>query len=404
MRGVTNGANMAAMKFLVVGQFVDDMQYGFRSIVNQIPQVTMAFGGSMGLAGALSIVGVGINQLINHWDDLSVAFGAADTKTEAQKMDELGKATSRTAIEQDKLNRYRREQKTIEDQAQRRPRAEGEIGREVGAEIGELNAGDLKGRLTRALLAGMDSTVTDAEVQKRLSEQIAASGGALSGQGIAAARPAIRREMEEERAKKNQDLAIAAAATLLANAEDGPGQIGQNARRRVGELLPGPEGDIFRDPMKRQKEKKQADAFWDDFLKTLGEDERAAELDARKVSDRFWKGFLKDLDDDEKAAKEARERGLLDVQIAANVADFLEKDAKDRARLDARGSDLDWRLMQLQNPEARGQSMGIAAYEASFKAQTGLSEEAKRLHAINEVLEDIRDNNRNIKLIGVRRP
>jgi hypothetical protein len=96
--------------------------------------------------------------------------------------------------------------------------------------------------------------------------------------------------------------------------------------------------------------------------------------------------------------------------VRDNVRGFLKrdeadiKDEEERARRMERGADLDWRLMQLMNPEKQGQSMGIAAYEASFKAQTGLSEEAKRLHAINEVLEDIRDNNRNIKLIGIARP
>ena len=47
---------------LMVGQTVDDVQYGFKSIVNNIPQLVMAVGGSAGLAGAAVIAGVAFNQ------------------------------------------------------------------------------------------------------------------------------------------------------------------------------------------------------------------------------------------------------------------------------------------------------------------------------------------------------
>src|SRR5688572_6393223 len=42
-----------AGRLMVVGQFADDMQYGLRAVVNQIPMAVTAFGGSMGLAGAI---------------------------------------------------------------------------------------------------------------------------------------------------------------------------------------------------------------------------------------------------------------------------------------------------------------------------------------------------------------
>ncbi len=56
---------------LALGQAVDDAQYGFRSIVNNIPQMVYMMGGGAGLAGAVGIAAVAINQLINHFGELS---------------------------------------------------------------------------------------------------------------------------------------------------------------------------------------------------------------------------------------------------------------------------------------------------------------------------------------------
>jgi hypothetical protein len=54
-----------------VGYMVDDLQYGFKSIVNNIPQMVYMFGGGAGLAGGIGIAAVAISQLINHWDQLN---------------------------------------------------------------------------------------------------------------------------------------------------------------------------------------------------------------------------------------------------------------------------------------------------------------------------------------------
>lgn len=53
------GANMLQLSY-----FVDDLQYGFRGIANNIPGLIQGLGGSMGLAGALSIVGLGLATVL----------------------------------------------------------------------------------------------------------------------------------------------------------------------------------------------------------------------------------------------------------------------------------------------------------------------------------------------------
>lgn len=81
------GSN-AAMGLLYLGQTVDDLQYGFRAIVNNISQVAMAMGAGAGLAGAVGITAVAVNQLVNHWETLqrvmsnSEGFQAAVKNTE----------------------------------------------------------------------------------------------------------------------------------------------------------------------------------------------------------------------------------------------------------------------------------------------------------------------------------
>lgn len=49
---------------------VDDMQYGLRGIVNNIPMLVQGLGASAAAAGKLAIAAVVIAQIANHWDDL----------------------------------------------------------------------------------------------------------------------------------------------------------------------------------------------------------------------------------------------------------------------------------------------------------------------------------------------
>lgn len=68
--GATNRNSHLGLGMLAIGQMVDDMQYGFRSIVNNIPQVVYLMGGSAGLAGGAAVAAVAVNLLVNHWDNL----------------------------------------------------------------------------------------------------------------------------------------------------------------------------------------------------------------------------------------------------------------------------------------------------------------------------------------------
>lgn len=92
----------SAMKLLFMGQAIDDLQYGVRGVLNNIPQLVMAFGGGAGLAGAISIAAVGLSQLSGLFDQ---------TDEKAQKFEADMAAIGRNAAANilDKLNARARE-------------------------------------------------------------------------------------------------------------------------------------------------------------------------------------------------------------------------------------------------------------------------------------------------------
>lgn len=65
---------------LQASYFIDDLQYGLKAVVNNIPQLVLAIGGGAGLAGVLGIAAVAVNVLANHWDDLMAKIGASKDK------------------------------------------------------------------------------------------------------------------------------------------------------------------------------------------------------------------------------------------------------------------------------------------------------------------------------------
>ena len=79
MKGVQRDIGGAAMQ---AAYFVDDMQYGIRGILNNIPQLVMTLGMGGGIAGVLSIAAVAANFL---WEKFG---GASEAKEEVEKVNE----------------------------------------------------------------------------------------------------------------------------------------------------------------------------------------------------------------------------------------------------------------------------------------------------------------------------
>ncbi len=87
-----------------LGYAIDDLQYGFSSIVNNIPQIAMSIGGTnaMAIAGAAGIAAVAINQLIKHWSGFADVVRSAfltDSISQFMSLNEELKRTRERADE-----------------------------------------------------------------------------------------------------------------------------------------------------------------------------------------------------------------------------------------------------------------------------------------------------------------
>ena len=88
----------SAMGLLFLSQAIEDVQYGFGAVLNNIPLIIMSMGGSAGLAGAASIAAVGLYQVGKNMD----LFGT-QAKEAAKSASELAEQKTRTAESSKKL-------------------------------------------------------------------------------------------------------------------------------------------------------------------------------------------------------------------------------------------------------------------------------------------------------------
>lgn len=105
---LSESSRNTAMGFLYLSQAIEDAQYGFRAVLNNIPGIVMMMGGGPGLAGAVSMAAVATALLADHWDGLAKSFGFGAVETEIQRMERLAKATERTTSETAELQRFQR--------------------------------------------------------------------------------------------------------------------------------------------------------------------------------------------------------------------------------------------------------------------------------------------------------
>jgi hypothetical protein len=82
---------------------VDDIQYGFNAIVNNIPGIVMGLGGGIGIAGAAGIAAVAINQLYKHFGELSDALGSAWSGIATKQLAEIREGAEAAAQAFEKL-------------------------------------------------------------------------------------------------------------------------------------------------------------------------------------------------------------------------------------------------------------------------------------------------------------
>lgn len=93
MQGGSHAANRFSMGLMQLGYMVDDIQYGFSSIVNNIAPLVYGLGGSGGLAVTAQITAVAAYQLYNNWDKLEQIFGITTSEDVARlSIEKLGES------------------------------------------------------------------------------------------------------------------------------------------------------------------------------------------------------------------------------------------------------------------------------------------------------------------------
>ena len=132
------GARGAGQAMMSLGYAIDDAQYGMKGLANNIAPLLTSLGAGAGLAGTVAIVSIAATQLYERWDDIARLMGAGGTETEAQRMEKLEKATSRTADETAVLVKHKRELAAVEAQRNAQSKAESNMTNAVNDAVGEL--------------------------------------------------------------------------------------------------------------------------------------------------------------------------------------------------------------------------------------------------------------------------
>lgn len=155
--------------FLEVSRAVEDAQYGFRGVINNIPQMIMLFGGTAGLASSLSLVAVGVNVLLSRLKELWSSLSEGDVRTAsdqikdlAEKVKELSEKPMRLRVEQVELDEATRKLEAL-----KRGVAEFEAGQRK-QKVHEAEAGNI----VEEILA--ESETGRAAIQEKMRAQVEA--------------------------------------------------------------------------------------------------------------------------------------------------------------------------------------------------------------------------------------
>lgn len=217
------GSGSIGMAALQMAYFADDAQYGIRGIVNNIPQLLMAFGAGSGLTGVVAIAAVAANQL---WQKL----GAANTG-----MSDSEKAAEAAAEAQKKLTQE------LNNQAEAYDKLETSISGafDVMKEMARLNEANQDAELARDIRNVEEDESLSPEEK---AEQIRILKDQAAQQKEQAKIDAEVRAMEERQAKQRageQQLGEAAATATGLQRRLGEAQANRIAR----EQLPGLESE-----------------------------------------------------------------------------------------------------------------------------------------------------------------
>ncbi len=224
-KDLAGGTRTATQGLMQLGYAVDDLQYGFSAIVNNIPQIAMGFGAGAGLAGGIAIASVAINQLVKHWGELSDIAQSAWSGGSVEQLHKIREAAEQAAEAFDKLTKEHTKAVEASGKFVHEAIVEGDVGRVLQGLAGGI-----------AMEPGMRAEETKRHaLERRMAPNDPVERGLLEGK--------IRRDLDEANRKKAREMLTAI---------DKPGEEGRIARetaRRFAAANPGAFPQGFRDKL-----------------------------------------------------------------------------------------------------------------------------------------------------------
>lgn len=235
-------SRQTAQAMMQFGYMVDDIQYGFGSIINNIAPLAYGLsGGNTSVAAASQIAAVAVYQLARHFDDLMETLGVEYLRTEAEQMEELANKTHRTADEQERLNAFKREQREIDKMLAERTSEEDKDAKATGKAIKEGVPSELEQAVMNARQELGQQVKVSPEDRKKLQDTMERDQfmGAFSSFGNflkyfmeqAGLKPAD--ETLDQKAEAFKQSKEKEAADELLHAAQEPGPAGDPARKQL---------------------------------------------------------------------------------------------------------------------------------------------------------------------------
>jgi hypothetical protein len=244
VRSIGAAFSVSTNKLQVFAQGLDDLQYvpeqGLRPILNNLVQ----------LSPALGIAALGVSVLYAHSGELANLFGKGATRTEAEQMEELGKKTSKTADETQRLAKYEELRKNIKAQQEGKPEAQTKAAEAVNKAIvegplDEINKGVDKHFGDR--IRAMAETDPAYEAAARFKKDFGSAGDApqldAAGRKVISDRDAARNKANQAKADDDLNAIYGRARERflggLATKPDAARAVERAARENPGDFGPG---------------------------------------------------------------------------------------------------------------------------------------------------------------------
>lgn len=301
MGGVGASASNLSMGMMQLGYVVDDLQYGFSAVVNNVAPMAFSFAraagmattSAAGLSAGLQLAAVAAIQFYNHWDQLLEVFGSGKVETEAEAMERLGKATRLTADEAERLARFKAMEnkgKELRDAPTESEKKAEDVATKAmtEADIKHVRQGVIA---TAPELLDADAGVIDAK--KALEEAKARSTAVVGPKGeMITADPGAIKAKEDAIAKARKDLIDARRAAaekeittaalpqffrgapgkFAALVKSNPAAFGPHANALQGGLEEAQlQADLSPEERQRDKVVKAVGKVWDAFKKDFGQ-------------------------------------------------------------------------------------------------------------------------------------